>query len=227
MSALKRSENHCRLPESHTPHKELIASRTAYARADQQPGQPHPCAPPEIMKEFGSFGSPERQREIAERASASASGTQNQGQKSPNPGPTTQKQSPPPASPSSDRAPSRSSSSSASSSSSSSKPPSGAAKGLPPVDYEEFFEAPKRYWTQPPLEDAEMEAVMVSGPDFTQLATNADNVCACSDRRSNKRNEAYLMLSSRDNLACVRVKTMPALGGISSRGSNDTRRCIA
>ena len=118
------------------------------------------------MKEFGSFGSPERQREVAERASASASasGTQNQGQKSPNPGPTTQKQSPPPASPSSDPAPSRSSSSSASSSSS--KSPSGTAKGLPPVDYEEFFEAPKRYWTQPPLEDAEMEAVMVSGHDF-------------------------------------------------------------
>lgn len=160
MSALKRSELIVVCPSRTPRHKELIASRTAYARADQQPGQPHPCAPPEIMKEFGSFGSPERQREVAERASASASGTQNQGQKSPNPGPTTQKQSPPP---SSDPAPSRSSSSSASSSSSSSKPPTGAAKGLPPVDYEEFFEAPKRYWTQPPLEDAEMEAVMVSG----------------------------------------------------------------
>lgn len=58
---------------------------------------------------------------------------------------------------------SQSSSSSSKQSSSSSTPskPAPSSKGLPPADYEEFFEMPKRYWERPPLEESEIEAIMV------------------------------------------------------------------
>jgi hypothetical protein len=54
------------------------------------------------------------------------------------------------------------------------KPPS-STKGLPPADFEEFYEMPKRYWTRPPLEEAEMEAIMV------RLSRLHDVYCTCTD----------------------------------------------
>lgn len=59
------------------------------------------------------------------------------------------------------RTPPKQPSSSASSSSSPPKPSSSSSSGLPQPDFEEFFQAPARYWRPPAFEESEIEAIMV------------------------------------------------------------------
>lgn len=107
-----------------------------------QAGEPHPCAPDDIVKVFADFG----KKPIGAKPSPSSSTTSSSSTSSTTTTSQQQQRTPQP------------------SSSSSSK--------LPPPDFEEFFQAPRRLWQQPMLEDAEMEAIMVRGTMRPFRSTN-------------------------------------------------------
>ncbi|KAK9897051.1 hypothetical protein P389DRAFT_52588 [Cystobasidium minutum MCA 4210] len=116
------------------PRKPMIHFDAKTRHYESRPGLPHPMAPKGVnFKTFGK-GTPAAPGQTQPKPpSQSQQGTQ--------------------------------SSSSAQTSSQSTQPskPAPSSKGLPPADYEEFFDMPTRYWQRPPLEESEIEAIMTGG----------------------------------------------------------------